>query len=111
MPVVHMSEAEAASNFATLLQHVRHGLEVVIEDGQTEIARIIPSAFPEPGEDPAYDSWFADQVQEGLDCDLNTDIDGRSLEAEFVQRRAETLRKLQEQPGGSCVSLARLVAT
>ena len=99
MAVVHVSEAEATSNFATLLQQVRDGLEVVIEDGEMEIARIIPSAFPEPGEDAAYDAWFSSQVQEGLDCDPGTDVDGEAIRAQMAARRAEASRSLQEQQG------------
>src|SRR5215475_6646032 len=38
--VIHISEAEAASNFADVLAHVRAGAEVVIESGKLPVAVI-----------------------------------------------------------------------
>jgi len=38
--VIHISEAEAASDFAGVLEHVRAGAEVVIESGKRPIAVI-----------------------------------------------------------------------
>jgi antitoxin (DNA-binding transcriptional repressor) of toxin-antitoxin stability system len=38
--VIHISEAEAARDFAGLMAHVRAGAEVVIESGQLPIAVI-----------------------------------------------------------------------
>jgi prevent-host-death family protein len=46
--VIHISEAEAASDFARVLSRVRAGEEVVIEQDAKPVAVIIPSA-PRPG--------------------------------------------------------------
>lgn len=42
--VIHISEAEAASDFAGLLSRVRAGTEVVIEQDAKPVALIIPPA-------------------------------------------------------------------
>jgi antitoxin (DNA-binding transcriptional repressor) of toxin-antitoxin stability system len=44
--VIHISEAEAASDFAGLLARVRAGAEVVIESGKLLVAVIHPPAPP-----------------------------------------------------------------
>lgn len=36
--VIHISEAEAANDFAALLAHVRAGAEIVIENGEQPVA-------------------------------------------------------------------------
>ena len=41
--VIHISEAEAASDFAGLLAHVRAGVEVVIENGKLPVAVLRPA--------------------------------------------------------------------
>jgi prevent-host-death family protein len=46
--VIHISEAEAASDFASLMARVRSGAEVVIEDNARPIA-VLRSAEPHPG--------------------------------------------------------------
>jgi antitoxin (DNA-binding transcriptional repressor) of toxin-antitoxin stability system len=43
--VVHISEAEVASNFAALMARVRAGAEVIIESGKRPVA-ILHSAEP-----------------------------------------------------------------
>src|ERR1700691_2078188 len=40
--VIHISEAEAASNFADVLARVRAGAEVVIESGKVPVAVLRP---------------------------------------------------------------------
>jgi len=42
--VIHISEAEAASNFADVLARVRAGAEVVIESGKLPVAVLRPAA-------------------------------------------------------------------
>lgn len=42
-PVIHISEAEAASDFASVLARVRAGAEVVIESGKLPVAVIRPA--------------------------------------------------------------------
>jgi prevent-host-death family protein len=46
--VIHISEAEAASNFAALLDHVSQGAEVIIENDARPVA-VLRSAEPRPG--------------------------------------------------------------
>jgi prevent-host-death family protein len=41
--VIHISEAEAASDFAAVLERVRAGAEVVIESGKLPIAVVRPA--------------------------------------------------------------------
>jgi antitoxin (DNA-binding transcriptional repressor) of toxin-antitoxin stability system len=41
--VIHISEAEAASNFAGVLARVREGAEVVIENGKLPVAVLRPA--------------------------------------------------------------------
>ncbi|MGH9353621.1 MAG: type II toxin-antitoxin system Phd/YefM family antitoxin, partial [Terriglobia bacterium] len=43
-PVIHISEAEAANDFASLLARVRAGAEVVIEEGTQPVAVLRPVA-------------------------------------------------------------------
>ena len=43
---IHISEAEAANDFASVLARVRAGAEVVIESGKVPIAVIHPAAPP-----------------------------------------------------------------
>lgn len=52
--VVHISEAEAASNFADVLARVRGGVEVVIVRGKLPIAAVRPA---EPHVRPLSESW------------------------------------------------------
>ncbi len=44
MAVIHISEGEAARDFAGLLARVRAGAEVVIEDGSVAVAVVHPPA-------------------------------------------------------------------
>jgi antitoxin (DNA-binding transcriptional repressor) of toxin-antitoxin stability system len=46
--VIHISEAEAASDFAGVLARVRAGAEIVIE-GQEPIVVVVRPSKPEPG--------------------------------------------------------------
>jgi len=78
--VVHISEAEAASNFADVLARIRAGIEVVIESGKLPVAVIHAPAPPhrtisecialakaheeETGEVPVLDPDFASDMEE-----------------------------------------------
>jgi antitoxin (DNA-binding transcriptional repressor) of toxin-antitoxin stability system len=44
--VIHISEAEAASDFAALVARLRFGTEVVIEDNSRPVAVVWPVAEP-----------------------------------------------------------------
>ena len=46
MATFHISEAEAARDFAGLMARVRSGAEVVIESGTTQVAIVLPAAVP-----------------------------------------------------------------
>ena len=78
--VIHISEAEAAGDFATLLKHVRAGAEVIIEDNARVVA-VLHAAEParrtvseciasakaheeQSGEAPVLDADFAADVRE-----------------------------------------------
>jgi antitoxin (DNA-binding transcriptional repressor) of toxin-antitoxin stability system len=80
--VIHISEAEAASDFASLLAHVRAGAEVVIENNARPVA-VLHAAEPvrrtisecialaktheeETGKAPVLDADFAEDVEEIL---------------------------------------------
>ena len=42
MAVIHISEAEAARDFAAVMAHVRAGAEVIIENGSSTVAVVRP---------------------------------------------------------------------
>jgi antitoxin (DNA-binding transcriptional repressor) of toxin-antitoxin stability system len=46
MAQIHMSEAEVAKNFSAVLEKVRQGLEVVVEDDHQPVAVLRPAAAP-----------------------------------------------------------------
>lgn len=56
--VMHISAAEAASDFAALLDHIRAGGEVVIEHDARPVAVLRPAAPP-----PSLDKTFATITQ------------------------------------------------
>jgi antitoxin (DNA-binding transcriptional repressor) of toxin-antitoxin stability system len=78
--VIHISEADAASDFALLMKSVRAGTEVIIENGNQPVA-VLHAAEParrtisesialakaheeETGEAPVLDPDFAEDVEE-----------------------------------------------
>jgi prevent-host-death family protein len=78
-PIIHVSEAEAASNFSSLLRHVRDGAEVIIESKSEPVA-VLHAAEPtirtvaesiarakayekKTGEAPVLDVDFAEDVE------------------------------------------------
>jgi antitoxin (DNA-binding transcriptional repressor) of toxin-antitoxin stability system len=44
MAVIHISEAEATRDFATVMEHVRAGAEVVIDNDASPVAVLRPAA-------------------------------------------------------------------
>jgi len=80
MATIHISADEAAREFAALLDRVRAGAEVVIEDGLTAVAVLRPPAPPrrtisesialaearskELGYEPLMDAGFAADLEE-----------------------------------------------
>ncbi len=80
MARIHVSEAEAARDFATLMARVRAGAEVVIENGRLPVAVIHTPVPPrrtvsecialakkheeETGEAPMLDADFATDVEQ-----------------------------------------------
>ena len=84
MATIHISEAEAARDFAGLMARVRSGAEVVIEDGPLTVAVLRPAAdefrprlisesialakkhAEELGYEPRMDPDFAADVEEAV---------------------------------------------
>ncbi len=80
MATIHISETEAARNFAALMTHIRAGEEIVIETNASPVAVIRPVAPPrrsisecialarkheeQTGEAPALDADFAADMEE-----------------------------------------------
>jgi antitoxin (DNA-binding transcriptional repressor) of toxin-antitoxin stability system len=80
--VIHISEAEATSDFASLLEQVRAGAEVIIEHNSQPVAIVHPAEparrtisecialakthEEEIGNAPTLDSDFAEDVEELL---------------------------------------------
>ena len=80
MATIHISEAEAAGNFASLMARVRAGIEVVIESGSEPVAVLRAAAPPrrsisesialaearskELGYKPVMDAEFAADMEE-----------------------------------------------
>jgi len=80
METIHISEAEAARDFAGLMAHVRAGAEVIIESGSVPVAVVRVSAPPrrsisesialaearsrELGYTPVMDAEFAADMEE-----------------------------------------------
>lgn len=83
-PVIHISEEEAAKDFATLLVRVRAGAEVVIEHNSQPVAVVHPAQPPrrsisecialaraheeKTGEAPVLDPDFAADLKDILAC-------------------------------------------
>jgi antitoxin (DNA-binding transcriptional repressor) of toxin-antitoxin stability system len=66
--VIHISDSEAATNFASLLERVRAGEEVVIERDARPVA-LLRAATTEPPPDQSMDRVFASIVREIPDED------------------------------------------
>lgn len=84
--VIHVSEAEAASDFASLMARVRAGAEVVIEDNAQPVA-VLRSAEPQPGR--LLSESIALAEAHGSTVTLDGDF-GRDLE-EIINSRREPL--------------------
>lgn len=81
--VIHVSKAEATSDFASLLDLLRAGVEIVIEDGSNPVAVLRPAApfgrllsesialaevhAKDLGYTPTLDPEFASDLQEIID--------------------------------------------
>jgi len=85
--VIHISEADAATDFARLMKRVRAGTEVIIENGNRPVA-VVHAAEParrttsesialakahakELGFEPTMDADFAADVQEIINSQRN----------------------------------------
>ena len=78
--VIHISEAEAASDFAALIARVRAGAEIVIESGKQPVAVLHPAEparrtisecialakahEEETGKAPVLDADFAEDIED-----------------------------------------------
>jgi prevent-host-death family protein len=82
--VIHVSDAEATSDFASLLDRVREGTEIVIEHNARPVAVVRPAESPrgrlisesialakahakELGYEPTMDAEFAADLEEIID--------------------------------------------
>jgi prevent-host-death family protein len=75
--VIHVSAAQAAGNFAALLEHVRAGDEVVIEQESRPVAVLRP-AVPAPSLDQAFAAIaqeVPDEEWQRVPSDLAKDLD------------------------------------
>lgn len=90
MAVIHISEAEAVRDFATVLAHVRAGSEVIIENEHNPVAVLVPPAEQTVMTDPGHDAWVRIQIQQALD-DPRPGIPEDEVEAYFAQRRAASM--------------------
>lgn len=89
--VIHISDAEAAKDFASLLDRVRAGAEVVIEHDARPVAVVRPAEAPrgrllsesialaeahakEMGYEPVMDPDFAADLREVINCRKPRDL-------------------------------------
>jgi prevent-host-death family protein len=84
--IIHISKAEAASNFAALLDRVSEGAEVIIENDARPVA-VLRSAEPQPGR--LLSESIALAEAHGSTVTLDGDF-GRDLEV-IVNSHRETL--------------------
>ena len=87
MAIVHMSEAEVARDLHAVLDKMRQGVEIVIEQDHRPVAVLKPSAPPRPGRKlsecialaKAYETrlGYAPIPDEDFAKDLQAGIDGR----------------------------------
>ena len=86
MAIILVTELEAANNFGSLIDRVRQGAEVVIHDGQTEVARMMPPNAVEREYDPEYDAMILARLDQSL-ADPRPPLDGEAVEEYFAGRR------------------------
>jgi prevent-host-death family protein len=114
--VIHVSEAEAVSDFASLMARVRSGTEVVIEDNARPVAVVLPVAEPyvrllseslrlarEPGSTVTLDGDFGRDLEEIINSHrvpLSPPAMGLILDSSVViaaERRGDTVERLIER--------------
>ena len=95
MPVLHISEADAVRDFASVLAKVRAGSEVVIENGSTAVALLMPPAMELEQAEPGYDEWLQAEIQQTLSNDPAKRIGEVQAEEIMAERRNAALQKLQ----------------
>jgi antitoxin (DNA-binding transcriptional repressor) of toxin-antitoxin stability system len=98
MAIIHISEVEAVRDFATLLDHVRAGSEVIIDGDSAPVAVLGPPAEQTAAPEPGHDEWFWSQVQQALD-DRRPGTPAEEVEARFAQRRADSLSRRSDIAG------------
>jgi antitoxin (DNA-binding transcriptional repressor) of toxin-antitoxin stability system len=72
--VIHISEAEAASDFAGLLARVRAGAEVVIESGKLPVA-VIHAPIPPRRSISECIALLAEDSTAAIDTDFARDVE------------------------------------
>jgi antitoxin (DNA-binding transcriptional repressor) of toxin-antitoxin stability system len=88
MATIHISEAEAAGDFAGLMARVRAGAEVVIENGTLPVAVVRPAAA-RPGPGRLLSESIASAEARGSTATLDGDF-ARDLE-EVINSHREPL--------------------
>ncbi len=98
MDVLYISEADTVRDIASLLDKVRSGTEIVIENGDSTFAVLSPPGSRLDGEEPQprYDEWFRAEVHRALD-DPRPPIDGEIVEAYFAEKRPAVLATIQDR--------------
>ena len=72
--IIHVSEAEAVSDFAGLLTRVRAGAEIVVESGRLPVAVIQPPAVARRTLSECIASSKAREAETGEDTVLDVDF-------------------------------------
>lgn len=95
MPILHISEADAIRDFASVLAKVRAGSEVVIEDGATTVALLLPPGIESETCEAGYDEWLQSELQQTLSNDPAKRIGEEQAEEIMAERRRAALQQLQ----------------
>ncbi|HEV2646790.1 MAG TPA: hypothetical protein VGU46_10535 [Acidobacteriaceae bacterium] len=85
MAVIHISEAEAARDFAGLMARVRAGAEVVIEDGSLAVA-VLHAAAP-PRRSISESIALAEARSKELGCKPTMDAEYAADMEEIIRNR------------------------
>lgn len=95
MPVLHISQADAIRDFASVLAQVRAGSEVVIQDGNTTVALLRPPSIELEQTESGYDEWFQSTVQQTLSNDPAKRVSEEQAEEIMAERRRAASQDFQ----------------
>lgn len=94
MAVVHISQAEAIRDFASVLAQVRAGAQVVIEENDATIALVKPAELEAEEAEPGHNEWFRSEVARTLQNDPANRIGEEEAEAMMAEHRRALLLRL-----------------